>query len=419
MEEGEMKRMKPCFAAALVALAWAAPVSAAEGGKRGAAPLEMEKPAGPVPWTRYPNWPQTDWSQFNTLRNDASPPVEGYQRVFGPITDGNPENGKKLAFDRSRGGGCLACHILPGAMLPGNVGPDLSTIGTWGRTDWWLYNYIYDPRVFNPTTMMPPWGRHGLYSPEEIRDIVAYLKTLKEPAQFKDQRDDPNRRVKEEPAYDPDDPFQNPAWGEGEKGERLFATTGPNGKSCASCHKDPKKAFRTWAARMPYYEPRMKKVLNTEEFITRHARATTGAEFPMQGDENTQLSIYLRSLGRGVPINIRFRTGEEKAHAERGKTLMGRKIGQLNFACNDCHGQAENKWIRGQFLTGSKNQVGHHPYYRTSQGEIWTIRKRFQWCGVAIRANELPPDAPEYADIEYYLTSLSNGKKVNTPSMGH
>lgn len=392
-------------------LLWAAP------GSR--APLETQKSAAPEPWSRYSNWPQANWGGFNTMRTDASPPVERFQRVFGPIEDGNAENGKKLAFDRSRGGGCLACHILPGATLPGNVGPDLSTIGTWGRTDWYLYNYIYDARVFNPGTMMPPWGRHGLYKEGEIRDMVAYLKTLKTPATFKDVRDDPNQRKKETPLYNPDDPFENPAWGEVDRGEKLFAAPGPNGKSCASCHKDPKKAFRTWAAKMPYYEPRMKKVLNGEEFVTRHARATTGAEYLMQSTENIALYTYLRSLARGAVIDVRFRTAEEKARAENGKQLMARKIGQLNFACNDCHGQAANKWIRGQYLGPSQNQLGHHPYYRTSQSQMWTVRKRLQWCGVAIRGNELPPDAPEYADIEYYLTSLSNGSKVSTPSMGH
>ncbi|MBI2312377.1 MAG: sulfur oxidation c-type cytochrome SoxA [Betaproteobacteria bacterium] len=384
-----------------------------------AAPLETEKSAALDPWKRYANWPQADWNKFNTIRNNSSPSVGRYQRVYGPIEDGNAEKGKKLVADRTRGGGCFACHVMPGVTLAGNVGPDLSTVGTWGRTDWYLFNYIYDPRVFNPGSMMPPWGAHGLYTPDEIRDIVAYLKTLKAPTAFKDLGDDPNKRVKGASAYDPDDPFQNPAWGEGERGEKLFQKPGPTGKSCASCHANPKKAFKTWAARMPYYEPRMKKVINSEEFITRHARAATGDEYLMESNENNALSIYLRVLGRDQPIQVKFRTAEEKAHANRGKELMGRKIGQLNFACNDCHGLAADKWIRGQYLGPSKDQVGHHPYYRTSQGAIWTIRKRMEWCGVAIRANELPPDAPEYADLEYYLTSLSNGKKVNTPSMGH
>lgn len=421
------RKAKVLFGVAFVtgACAALAPAAgwAAAGAKASAmepAPLETERSAAASPWKRYGNWPSTDWNAFNTLRETKTPPASAKpQVVYGPIEDGDAENGKKLAADRSRGGGCLACHILPGGALPGNVGPDLSVIGAAGRTDWYLYNHIYDPRVFHANSMMPPWGAHGVYSPSEIRDLVVYLKTLKTPTTFKAANEDPAQRPLSKPTADYFDPTENPAMFELDKGKALYGKAGPSGKSCASCHAKPEKEFKNWAATMPRYEPRMKKVLNTEEFLTRHARATTGDDFLMQSDENSALSIFVRHFSHGQPINIRFRTVEEKLAAKRGQELMKRKIGQLNFACTDCHELGANKWIRGQYLGPSKDQVGRHPYWRTSQGEIWTLRKRFQWCGVAIRANELPPDAPEYGDLELYLTSLSNGKKIDGPGIGH
>jgi len=48
---------------------------------------------------------------------------------------------------------------------------------------------------------------------------------------------------------------------------------------------------------------------------------------------------------------------------------------------------------------------------------MWDIRRRFQWCNVAIGADELPPDAKEYGDLELYLTSLSNGLKLSVPGI--
>lgn len=402
------------FGALLVAMA--CPIAAQAASM--AAPLDTAPAASPEPWKRYGNWAQTDWN-FNTMREDKSPPVpKQFQKVYGPITDGDAERGKKLFGDRSKGGSCMVCHVVPGSSLSGNVGPDLSTLGTWGRSDWQLYNYIFDARQFNPGTMMPPWGTHGVLNDQEIRDLVTYLKTLKEPAKLSDL-DDPNKRPLPKVTADYLDPTENPAMFEMDRGKELYGKAGPNGKSCASCHKDPAKEFKTWAARMPYYEPRMKKVLNTEEFLARHTRATTGEDWRMQTDENTSLSIYVRHFAHGQKIDIQFRTPQEKAAAEKGKQLMDRKVGQLNFKCNDCHGQGADKWMRGQYVLGSKNQVGRHPYWRTSQGEIWTLRKRFQWCGVAVRANELPPDAPEYGYLEYYLTSLSNGKPVDGPGIGH
>ena len=90
--------------------------------------------------------------------------------------------------DRNRGGSCLACHVMGpagGANLPGNAAPDLSEIGNAGREDEWLFNYIYDGRVYNPDTVMPPWGSHGFFNDQEVNDMVAFLKTLKSPAEFK------------------------------------------------------------------------------------------------------------------------------------------------------------------------------------------------------------------------------------------
>lgn len=402
-------------------IAFAPVVDAQAKPGKNQAPLETEKPAEQSPWQRYGNWPKADWSAFNTLRETKSPPVPAQpQLVYGPVEDGNPANGKKLVADRSKGGSCFACHIFPGASFPGNVGPDLSTIGAQGRTDWYLYNYINDPRVFNPNSMMVAWGTQKILNEQEIHDIVAYLKTLKNPAKLSDL-DDPAKRPLPKPTANYLDPTENPALFELDHGKDLFNKPGPTGKSCASCHAKPEKEFKNWAATMPRWEPRIKKVLNTEEFLTRHGRATTGDDFLMESGENSALSIYVRRFALGQPINIQVKTKEEKAALKRGEELANRKIGQLNLACSECHGAGKgaDHWIRGQFLPPLARLVGRHPYWRTSQGEVWTIRKRLQWCGVAIRANELPPDAPEYGDLEYYLTYISNGKKIDGPGIGH
>jgi sulfur-oxidizing protein SoxA len=91
------------------------------------------------------------------------------------------------------------------------------------------------------------------------------------------------------------------------------------------------------------------------------------------------------------------------------------------MACVDCHTKERhaNKWVRGQYLVEFKGTVAHFPTWRTSRGDIWDIRKRFQWCNVSVRANELPPDAPEYGDIELALAVLNQGEKLNVPGIRH
>lgn len=388
-------------------------------GSKARAELITTGSAAPTPWERYGGWPDKRWDAFNTLRELKSPPLKSVPVPPEPIT-GDAAKGQALAFDRSRGGSCVACHVMGSKTpeLPGNVGPDLSSIGT-QRDAEFLYRYTYDARSFNPATVMPPWGTHELFSDQEIRDIVAFLKTLDAPAKFSDPIDNPAQRPIPKETRDNLDSFENPAMNVIEEAQRLYSTAGARGKSCADCHSDPAKQFKTWAAGMPRYEARMKKVLGVEEFVTRHAQATTGASMLMSSNENVAMSIYLRHLANGAPIKVDITSQGAKEAAKRGQELMNRKIGQLNFSCIDCHQKAANKWVRGQWLTESRGQTVHFPTWRTSRHEIWDLRKRFQWCNVAIRANELPPDAPEYGDIELYLTSLSSGLPLSVPGIRH
>jgi L-cysteine S-thiosulfotransferase len=389
------------------------------------APLAIDIDAAARPWVRYARWPTRDAARFNTLAALASPQAPTAPRpLSGPVV-GDPALGAKLVADRGRGGSCLACHVMGSAGaadLPGNVGPDLSEIGNAGRDDAWLFNYVYDARAYVPQTLMPPWGSHGIFSDQEIGHIVAFLKTLRAPARFKDALDDPDKRPPVVEKRDNLDSMINPAmWTIDSEAPELWTEPGARGASCATCHAAPEQAFKTWAASMPRWEPRLDKVLGIEEFVARHARVTTGHAWLMQSEENTALAVYLRYLANGTLINVDIEGAPSKAAYERGRELTLRKLGQLNFACADCHlpERAALKWIRGQWLAEMKGQLDHFPTWRTSQQAIWDVRRRFQWCQVAIWAHELPPDAKEYGDLELYLIAQSNGLKLNVPGIRH
>ena len=279
--------------------------------------------------------------------------------------------------------------------------------------------YIYDARVYNAETVMPPWGSHGVFTDAEINDMVAFLKTLKSPAVFKTVLDDPNKRPAPVEKRANLDPMENPGMWALDKAAVLWKTRGAGGFSCNTCHNDPKTAFKTWAATMPQWEPRLDKVLGVEEFITRHAKATTGLNWLMETEANRDMSVYLHNLANGAAIAVDTTSPGAKAAIERGQALANRKLGELNFACTDCHGKSANHWIRGQWLGEPKTQYDHFPTWRTSLQAIWDIRQRFQWCQVNIRADELPPDAKEYGDLELYLASLNAGEKLSVPGIRH
>ena len=386
------------------------------------APLDTGPSASVTPWKRYPGWPAADYAKYNTLGNLATAPApKEPTKLTGPI-EGNVANGAKLVADRARGGSCLACHVMGpagNADLPGNVAPDLSEIGNAGREDEWLYNYVFDARVYNPETVMPPWGSHGFFTDAEIRDMVAFLKTLKSPAVFKTALDNPEKRPQPIEKRDNLDPLENPGMWAVERGQELWKIKTSAGFSCNTCHSDPAASFKTWAASMPKWEPRLNKVLGVEEFVTRHAKATTGDNWLMETDNNRAMSVYLHFLANGSPIKVDTQSAEAKAAIARGVELSKRKVGALNMACTDCHGIAVNKWIRGQWMGEPKGQYDHFPTWRTSLLAVWDIRQRFQWCSVNIRGNELPPDSKEYGDLELYLASQNEGLKMSVPGIRH
>jgi len=85
--------------------------------------------------------------------------------------------GKALAMSRSKGN-CLACHAFDDGELPGNIGPVLAYMQQRFPDKAQLRAQIWDASVRNPDTVMPPFGRHGILSEEEIDLVVDYIHSL-------------------------------------------------------------------------------------------------------------------------------------------------------------------------------------------------------------------------------------------------
>ncbi len=87
------------------------------------------------------------------------------------------KKGEKI-FNTKKIGNCLACHAVNGKDIdnPGDLGPKLS--GLKNYPDKYLYDKVYNPYTTNPTSAMPPFGLNGILMPDEIKAVVAYLKTI-------------------------------------------------------------------------------------------------------------------------------------------------------------------------------------------------------------------------------------------------
>lgn len=95
-----------------------------------------------------------------------------------PVPDGDPLVGKALLETYA----CVTCHAIPGVRGPNTyVGPPLTA---WAEREYiagalpnqpeHLIDWIVNPQEIEPGTAMPTIG----VSPEEARDMAAYLYTL-------------------------------------------------------------------------------------------------------------------------------------------------------------------------------------------------------------------------------------------------
>jgi L-cysteine S-thiosulfotransferase len=94
------------------------------------------------------------------------------QAVVSPVA-----KGKAIATDRNKGN-CLACHMMGDGEFPGNFGPPLSQMKERYPDRAVLRKQIWDATVKNPTSIMPPFGKHGIMSESELDQVVDYLYTL-------------------------------------------------------------------------------------------------------------------------------------------------------------------------------------------------------------------------------------------------
>lgn len=99
--------------------------------------------------------------------------------VSGVATDDLVKKGEKI-FKTNTMGNCIACHAVNNVELdgPGSMGPKLQYLSAWPEQ--LLYDTVYD--IYSarnlPVTSMPAFGKNGWLSDEEIKAVVAYLKTI-------------------------------------------------------------------------------------------------------------------------------------------------------------------------------------------------------------------------------------------------
>ena len=375
---------------------------------------------------RYKGWTTRDFGEFRTYAYADPRPEPPVRRVAMPSgVAGDVKKGRTLFLARAKAP-CTGCHLIPGDDVwpAGSVGPDLSTIADRKLPDAYLYQQIYDARVVFPNTSTPPWGVLGVFTPEEIVHLVAFLQSLKGPLPpEKDPDRNPVTRAKPVGFGDNLDPTNNPALLMAEAAQAGWTAKGSTGKACADCHEGgPQKSMTGVATRFPKFVAAYRRVMSIEDLLAVHAPEKTGAQMPAQSTTNLAMTMLVKMASNGMPVRIDTSSQETRAALARGKASFYRRVGERNHACADCHTpeKGAGKFLGGRLLgDATAGLTKHFPLWRTDRTEVWDMRKRMQWCMTPLGMNMLAADAIEYAELELYLTTFDVGKPMSVPGIRH
>ena len=139
----------------------------------------LKNPKEYNPHTRMPNFLLSDEQAeaVTAYLLDVSRRNE-FNAVKGASSGGDPKRGKELVQNV----GCIGCHAIGDETrvrqsrgTSYDIAPELTRAGSKVTADW-AYDWVKNPRHYNPTTKMP----NLRLTDSEAKDVVAYLMTLRD-----------------------------------------------------------------------------------------------------------------------------------------------------------------------------------------------------------------------------------------------
>jgi sulfur-oxidizing protein SoxA len=191
-----------------------------------------------------------------------------------------------------------------------------------------------------------------------------------------------------------------------ERGKALWETPLKNGRTYADCLPD---GGRDLAGRLPRYDAAERRVVTFEMLLNRCRRDAGEPEY-RHDDRATMglLSAWARTLSDGMRMDIRVDSPGAREKWENGRRLFHRRIGQMNFACVQCHVEQAGRTMRMEVISPVVGQATHFPLWRSGD-TLYTPHMRFVRCMEQVRAQPFAPGSEAFNDLEYYHASLSNG----------
>jgi len=199
-------------------------------------------------------------------------------------------------------------------------------------------------------------------------------------------------------------------------GEALWnRKAGTAGTACADCHGNARVSMKGVGARYPAWDAARGRPVNLEQRINacRSGRQKAAA-LKYESRDLLALTAYVAHQSRGMPIEIAI-GAQMKPFLDAGRETFGRRQGQLNLACAQCH---DERW--GKKLAGTAIPQAHptgYPLYRLEWQSLGSLQRRLRNCMIGMRAEPYPYGAQEFVELELYLMWRARGMKLETPAV--
>ena len=203
-----------------------------------------------------------------------------------------------------------------------------------------------------------------------------------------------------------------------DEGQALVKKLAARDPAFLACLGEGSPELKGKAAAYPKFDAALGRIVTVEGRIEQCAKSVLNEEIRQGSPASNRISVYFKSQSAGKPIKVDLAEAKVMEAYRRGEELFYRKTGQLNFACASCHvpGSIMGHKLRGETPTTPFGDAAHYPTYRTPVGALESIQERFARCHGQMRTQGAKPGDPAYADLEVFVTVLSNGYPVSVPS---
>lgn len=202
-----------------------------------------------------------------------------------------------------------------------------------------------------------------------------------------------------------------PYAGDVRQGGLQWETAFKNGAKFSSCFK---YGGNNIAGGYPYFDDNAGRVITFEGAINNCLKANNEKELKYASKEMALLTAYAKSLSDNSKVNIKIKSAGALAAYEQGKQTYYKRQGKLNFSCATCHVDYVGKFARSEQLSMMVGHASHWPEFRAGTEPV-TLQGRFIQCQKNTRVEPKEANSTEYNNLEFFMTYMSNGLKMQTP----